>query len=457
MHVCFQHLLTAEGWRSPARVEIDRGVIVSISEAGAAPETGGAPAWVEGYALPALPNLHSHAFQRALVGRGQRRGETEDSFWTWRQAMYRLAGRMGPEELEVVATQLFVEMLEAGFAAVGEFHYLHHDVTGRPYADPAETSRRIVAAASRAGIALTLLPVLYMQGDFGVPPRPEQGRFVHDSAEAFLRLVEALRPEAAQSEGRLRLGIAPHSLRAVPPEAMREVASAAPDGPIHVHVAEQRREVEAAVSHLGARPVRYLLDHGFAGPEYCFVHATHLDEGERRDLAASGVVAGLCPTTEADLGDGLFPLVAYRAEGGRWGIGTDSHVSVCPAAELRLLEYGQRLRLERRNLVAPPGGSVGHTLLAEALRGGAQALAQPMGLPAPGVAADFVVLDPTHPRLLGHTQETVLDAWILGAAEGAVDRVMVGGRWVVTEGRHRLHGEAAEAFARVMDRLWRDA
>ncbi|RMG21004.1 MAG: formimidoylglutamate deiminase [Deltaproteobacteria bacterium] len=447
----FEHLCTEEGWVSPCYAEISDGRFVSLQPE---PPTG----WqsdeaIAGFALPALPNLHSHAFQRALVGRGERRGPAgADSFWTWREAMYRLACRVDPDDLEAIATFLYVEMLEAGYGAVGEFHYLHHRPDGRPYADAAEMSRRILAAAERTGIALTLLPVLYLRGGFDSEPSGPQLRFVHRDVDAYLRLVDAL----AES-GRARIGLAPHSLRAVHEAGLRAVVAAAQNRPLHIHIAEQVKEVEECLTHCGARPVAWLLDRFSVGPNWCLVHATHMEADETRRVAECGAVVGLCPTTEANLGDGIFPLLAYREAGGRFGIGSDSQTAVSPAAELVLLEYGQRLVHRRRNLVAGPHPSVGRTLLGEAVRGGAQALGQPISFPRRGAAADLVVLDASHPRLLGHDAQSVLDAWIFGAAEGAVSQVMVGGRWVVREGRHPLAETARQAFERVMHRLWREA
>ena len=332
---------------------------------------------------PAAANLHSHAFQRAMAGLAEVRGKGNDTFWTWRETMYRFALMMSPDDVEAVAAQLYVEMLEAGFAAVAEFHYLHHAPDGSPYAEPAEMAGRILSAARRVGIGMTLLPVFYAHSTFGgAPPRPEQRRFISD-LPSFARLVDDCREMIKADEGEA-IGIAPHSLRAVTPSELSELMSLAGDGPIHIHAAEQIKEVEDCVASLGARPVRWLLDHAGVDARWCLVHATHMDEGETRDLARSGAVAGLCPVTEANLGDGIFNAADYIRAGGRYGVGTDSNVSIGVAAELRQLEYAQRLRERARNVCAPPGASCGRTMLEAIWFGGAQALRRNSGRLAPG-------------------------------------------------------------------------
>ncbi|HET7358834.1 MAG TPA: formimidoylglutamate deiminase, partial [Rhodanobacteraceae bacterium] len=324
------------------------------------------------WVLPGMPNLHSHAFQRAMAGLAERRGQGDDSFWSWRETMYAFAAALGPDDLQAIAAQLYVEMLKAGYTQVCEFHYLHHQPDGTPYADPAAMSLALVEAAREAGIGLTLLPVLYMRGGFdGRPLSPRQRRFGHD-VDGFMALFERLR---ALHEPMLRVGIALHSLRAVPEAAMREVldAVAGTGCPIHIHVAEQIGEVQDCLAVHNARPVEWLLDHAPVDARWCLVHATHLTDDELRRAAASGAVAGLCPTTEANLGDGLFPLAAWLDAGGTLGIGSDSHISVSPVEELRWLEYGQRLASRHRNVAARGAGkSVGETLWTAALAGGAQ-------------------------------------------------------------------------------------
>ena len=347
------HQRSAGGWRSPGVLHVDNGQIVAVSDS--LPE--GAPQdqveRLSGLVVPGMPNLHSHAFQRALAGLTERADRRQqDSFWTWRDRMYRLALALSPQALERIAAQLYVEMLEAGMTAVGEFHYLHHGPDGAPYQAPEEMSLRIFEAAKTANIALTHLPVLYRHGGFGTPPSKEQRRFVHHSADDFLRLVQALRPKLWP---RARLGIAPHSLRAVDPQALTEAVRGLhtddPEAPVHIHIAEQTKEVEDCEAALGARPVQWLLEHQPVDGRWCLVHATHMHQAETLALARSGAVAGLCPSTEANLGDGIFAAPAFVSAKGAFGIGSDSHVTIDVAEELRLLEYGQRLRDQRRNVV----------------------------------------------------------------------------------------------------------
>ncbi len=376
------HALLPGGWARDVLLAWDAQGRLTRVDAGAAP--GAAPR-APGVLLPGLPNLHSHAFQRVFAGLTEFRGDAADSFWTWRDRMYRVALAVSPEQLEDIATQLYLEMLAAGYTAVCEFHYLHHDPAGRPYAERAELALRLVAAARRAGIGLTMLPVLYRHGGFGpAPARADQRRFLND-VDGLLHIVERLRAAG------VRTGAAPHSLRAVAPDDLHALLAGLPaDAPLHIHVAEQRREVEDCLAWSGARPVQWLLDHAPVDARWCLVHATHLDAAERAGIAARGAVVGLCPSTEANLGDGLFDLPAYA---GAWGIGSDSHASVDAAEELRLLEYGQRLARGERNVAASAAvPQVAETLWRAALDGGAQASGRPVGGLAVGQQADFLVL-----------------------------------------------------------------
>jgi formimidoylglutamate deiminase len=440
--------LTPEGWKSDVRVTIDAGVIASVQTEASAQEGD------ERHAImaPAAANLHSHAFQRAMAGLAEVRGKGDDTFWTWREAMYRFALMMSPDDVEAVAAQLYVEMLEAGFAAVAEFHYLHNAPDGSPYAQPAEMAGRILSAARRVGIGMTLLPVFYAHSTFGgAPPKPEQRRFINDLS-SFARLVDDCREMIKTDEGEV-IGIAPHSLRAVTPDELTELSSLAGDGPIHIHAAEQVREVDDCVASLGARPVRWLLDHARVDPRWCLVHGTHMDEGETRDLARSGAVAGLCPITEANLGDGIFNAGEYIRAGGRYGIGTDSNVSVGVAAELRQLEYAQRLRERARNVCAPLGASSGRTMLEAIWTGGAQALRRNSGRLAPGASADILTFRADHPTLAGKADDRILDAWIFSVGNPLVDCVWSGGLKVVVDGRHVFRGEIAAQFAKTIREL----
>jgi formimidoylglutamate deiminase len=425
--------LLPTGWAHDVLVDVGAdGSILSVDVAFATPVDAER---VQGPLVPGMPNVHSHAFQRALAGLTERGGPSADNFCTWRTEMYRFLERVGPEEQEAVAAQLYLELLKGGYTSVGEFHYLHHDPAGRPYANPAEMAERIRAAAGATGIGLTLLPVFYAHSDFGgAAPLAAQRRFIHDTG-GFLRLVAAL----ARKQGQ-KLGIAPHSLRAVVPAELSEIVAFARSeldaAPIHIHVAEQRKEVAACVAWSGARPVDWLLDHADIDARWCIVHATHMTPGETQSLASTGAVVGLCPSTEADLGDGVFPTGAFLAAGGRLGIGGDSHVGVDPFLELRLVEAVQRLKLQKRNVFARQGESSGHTLYQTALAGGARALAQPVGAIATGCRADLVVLNGDDPALVEQAAQNVLDAAIFGPGRQIVRDVMVAGRWVIGEGHH---------------------
>lgn len=401
-------------------------------------------------AIPGLCNVHSHAFQRGMAGLAETRGPAHDNFWTWREVMYRFLDRLSPEDVEAIAALAYVEMLETGFIRVGEFHYLHQDPSGAPYANVAELAERVAAAAAETGIGLTLIPVFYAHSNFGgAPPAPGQRRFISD-VEDFARLMEIGRVAVASLDD-ANLGVAPHSLRAVTAQELQAVIALAPSGPIHIHAAEQTKEVDDCVAWCGARPVEWLLDNARVDARWCLVHATHMTVRETERLAKSGAVAGLCPITEANLGDGVFPAQAYLASGGRLGIGTDSNVLIDPAQELRALEYAQRLTHRGRNLLAREAGrSTGRDLFDAALAGGAQALGRAAGL-SQGAAADIVTLDACHPSLVGRRCDAILDSWIF--AGGAVDCVWRFGRKLVARGRHRAR-EAVEArYRQVMHRI----
>lgn len=400
------------------------------------------------WALSGIVNQHSHAFQRAMAGLAERMTHPSDSFWTWRDTMYRMAARFDPDTLQAVAAQLYAEMLEAGYTTVCEFHYLHHAPDGRPYADAAAMSRALIAAARATGIRLTLLPVLYMTGGFdGRPLNERQRRFGHTVA-AYLRLFEALHREQDET---LRVGCALHSLRAVPPDAMNLVLAALPqDARIHIHVAEQIGEVQDCLAIRGDRPVRWLLDNADVDPRWTLVHATHLAVDEVIGIARRGATVAICPTTEANLGDGLFPLRDYLDADGAWGIGSDSHISVSPVEELRWLEYGQRLTTRHRNIAATVASpSVGETLL----RGVAASAAQATGFAVEILAGDRITLDGGASQLIGATAADVADRWIFAGNRNAVDTVTVNGRELVAGGRHVDREAIAVRFAVAMRRL----
>ncbi|SFO62605.1 formimidoylglutamate deiminase [Variovorax sp. PDC80] len=413
-----------------------------------------------GPVIPGMPNLHSHAFQRAFAGLTEHRAEQQDSFWSWRTLMYRFAARLGPRQMEDIATWLYAEMLEAGYTSVCEFQYVHHDADGRPYADDATLSLALLRAAHKTGIGFTLLPVLYQTSGFGgLPPNEGQRRFIR-STDSMLRLLEALKP-ACDAQG-ARLGLAPHSLRAVPPEALREALAGLDaieaGAPVHIHIAEQTKEVDDCIAWSGQRPVAWLLDHAPVDARWCLVHATHMDADEYRRGARSGAVAGLCPTTEANLGDGLFDFAAWRQHGGAWGLGSDSHACVDAAEELLMLEYGQRLRTRQRNVGATAAQPhVATALTLQAVQGGAQAAGRAIGGLATGQQADFVVLDAQQLALQGLSAPDMLSAHVFASHRtSAIDAVWVAGRPRVAAGRHALHTEAASAFVAARTQLLQD-
>jgi formimidoylglutamate deiminase len=444
----FKHALLPDGWADDVRVEIADGRVVSV-QAGAAP--GGAER-VDGVALPGLGNAHSHAFQRGMAGLAERRGTHHDTFWTWRETMYRFALTMDPEDVEAIAAQLYVEMLEAGFTRVGEFHYLHHDGDGRPYADVAEMASRIAAAAEASGIGLTLLPVFYAHSDFGAaPPLPEQRRFICD-IDLYARLWEASHAPLRDLPGSI-LGHAPHSLRAATPEEIESIIELAPEALIHMHIAEQEKEVRDCLAWSRARPVALLLHQAEVGGRWCLVHATHMDDDEAFRLAGSGATVSLCPVTEANLGDGIFDAPRFVKNRGRTAIGTDSNILIGVADELRQLEYSQRLRDRSRNVMAEDGGSTGRALFEAALAGGAAALGTGSAAIAAGAAADIITLDPEHQALMGKSGDALLDAWIFAAGNEAIDCVFVRGEKLVSGRRHRRREPIRRRFDRAMARL----
>lgn len=442
----FQHAFLPSGWEADVRIEIRDGVI-SHAKAGARPQAGDVTG---GIAIPGLPNLHSHAFQRAMAGLAEARGPGQDSFWSWRELMYRFVGQLSPDDVEAIAAQAFMEMLETGFTRVGEFHYLHHGPDGRPYQDVAEMATRIVAAADATGIALCLLPVFYAHSGFGgAAPTESQRRFVTDT-DRYLRLHEATRAAAARLPDAV-VGVAPHSLRAVTEAELRTVTRMA--APIHIHVAEQVKEVEDCLAWSGQRPVEWLQNRFDVDKTWCLVHATHVTDQELDRLCVSGAVVGLCPITEANLGDGLFPAVRLVNTGGAFGIGSDSNVLIDAARELCLLEYGQRLHQRARNVLAlGEGDSVGAALYRKALEGGAAALSafSATGL-APGAAADIIGFPVEHEAYAARAGDAWLDSWIF--AGGPIEHVWRRGQRVVEHGRHIAREAVSSRYRQTLKRL----
>ena len=453
--------LTDVGWRADVRLTVStegplRGQISKLElDRPPQPEDY----HFKGPLIPGGTNVHSHSFQRVIAGRTERRSSgAESHFWTWRQAMYEAVSTLTPEQIEACAALCFVEQLKGGYTSVGEFHYLHHSLTGRPYSDSIELSRRVIEAAQTANIALTHLPVLYRWSDmYQRPPQPEQGRFIC-TIDQYSQMIERLAP-LTRSYSNLQIGLAPHSLRAVSPEDLRELTQlwetlGSATTPVHIHISEQLAEVQQCLEAYGARPVEWLFDHAPINERWCMVHATHLSEAERQQLAHSKVVVGLCPTTEANLGDGFFDIEPFLHEGGAIAVGSDSNVDARYSEELRLLEYGQRLRHQRRNICIPsmnaspsPEGDlhVGAHLLREAGRGGGQALNRVGGV-FEGAWADWVVLDEEDAGLWGRRRDELLDAWLFSSRGGGVRDVFVGGTQVVDEGRHIAEEYVTQRF-----------
>jgi formimidoylglutamate deiminase len=441
--------LTPDGWRDDLVVTIGRDGRIEAVE----PAKDHASDLSVPVLLPALSNLHSHTFQRAMAGLTEWRGPAgRDSFWTWRELMYRFLDVLTPDEIEAIAAFAFMEMQEAGFAAVAEFHYLHRAPGGVPYDNLAELSERIIAAAGDSGIGLTLLPVLYQQGGLdGRPLAGGQRRFFNDT-DSFLRLVSDAETALARLPGDAALGIAPHSLRAVSAQSLAEAAALRRSGPLHMHIAEQELEIEEVVAATGARPVEWLFDNHDVDARWCLIHATHMTQDETERLARSGAVAGLCPVTEANLGDGIFNGVDYLSAGGHFGIGSDSNIRISTGEELRQLEYSQRLKHRGRAVLAEPGGSVGRRLYDTALAGGARALGRDSGAIAPGKWADLVALDAG--RLAGSGKgDGLIDAFVFTADSRAITDVWSAGRHSVQAGRHVARAALEARYARTLSRL----
>ena len=439
--------LLPDGWAQNVRFTLADGKIASVERETPA-STGDEQHQIT---LPGLANVHSHAFQRGMAGLAEHKGgNSDDNFWSWREVMYRFLDRLTPDDMEAIAAMAYAEMLETGYTHVGEFHYLHNDADGQAYADPAEMAARIAAAARATGIGLTLLPVFYAHSNFGgKAPNHGQRRFIHD-LDSFDRLMEACRPLLSDGD---QLGIAPHSLRAVTPDELTELVAMHSQGPIHIHAAEQQKEVQDSLAFSGKRPVEWLLENVGLDERWCLIHATHLTDTETDALAASGAVAGLCPITEANLGDGIFPALRFLEAGGRIGAGTDSNILIDPAQELRGLEYSQRLAHQARNVLASDTHpSVARRLFEATLTGGAQAMGVASGLAA-GNAADFVTLKPDHPALHGRKGDQLLDNWIFAARHGCIDSVWKRGQKWVSDGQHRNSADITARYLKVVDRI----
>ena len=463
-----QSAFLSQGWARRVTVTVsDEGFISAIDAAptaGPETETFSGVERIDGIVVPGMPNAHSHAFQRAMAGNSEYRLSARHSFWTWRRAMYALANRIEPEDLQILATQLFVEMLKRGYTSVAEFHYLHRQKGGGPYPGTNALWEAICNAATVAGIGLTFLPTLYQTSDFGGQPlKPEQARFASDT-HAFLRAVEervgaerrSLGPRGGMQTH--RTGVAFHSLRAVRLETLREAALVLreidAELPVHIHVAEQPLEVKACLRATGRRPIELLLDTGLLTPHWCLVHATHATALELSGIAAAGATVCISLSTEANLGDGFFDTTRFLKAGGRLCVGSDSQSTVSPAEELRWLEYQQRLRKKRRGVLASDAEShVGTRLWRDAAQYGAQAIGQPAGMIEVGRRADWLVLDADHPCMVGAAPDTALDHLLFAGGEAAIRDVMVAGSWVIKDRHHAAEVELRPRFAGLMGRL----
>ncbi|MCP5071772.1 MAG: formimidoylglutamate deiminase [Rhodobacteraceae bacterium] len=434
------------GWARNVRLTVERGKIASITtDTSAAPDDTRVDTL-----LPALANLHSHAFQRAMAGMTEFRAAGRDSFWTWRELMYRFLDRLTPRHVEAIASLVFMEMQEAGYASVGEFHYVHNQPDGQQYDDPAELSKRVFAAAGRTGIGLTHLPVLYTYGGAGQQALAGgQLRFGND-VDRFNDLVDRAKSAVGDVSDDAQVGIAPHSLRATSPADLAQVIAGHPAGPIHIHISEQVKEVEDINAWLGARPVEWLLDNADVTDRWCLIHATHMTADETVAMARSGAVAGLCPITEANLGDGPFNGPTYLEHGGAFGLGSDSNVRISLTEELRTLEYSQRLRDMARNVMVDGAGSVGAALYLGAAKGGAQALKRDAGAVQVGALADLVAIERNDPTLCALAGDQILDGLCFAASDRVVTDLWSAGRHCVQAGQHVNHDEIAGTYRAAM-------
>lgn len=451
----FETAFLPTGWADRVSISIADGRIASVtSDSDPAPD-----AERHAIGLPGSCNVHSHGFQRGMAGLSEHHGEATtapsspqahpDNFWSWREVMYRFLDRLTPEDVHAITAQAYAEMLEGGYTRVGEFHYVHNAPDGSAYDDPAELAGAVAAAAAESGIGLTLLPVFYAHSDFGgQPPSHGQRRFIKD-LDGFAALLDACRKHLSRDDS---MGVAPHSLRAVTEDELAALLQMSPTGPVHIHAAEQVREVEASVAHSGQRPVEWLLDHVGVDERWCLIHATHLTEDETDRLAASGAVAGLCPITEANLGDGIFPAERYLGAGGAIGTGTDSNILISVAGELRSLEYSQRLIHRARNVLASDTQSTGARLFGAAVAGGAQALGVQGGITV-DTSADLISLDANHASIGGRNGDAIIDSWLFASPTSPIDSVWRAGQRVVTEGRHFARDTIATRYCAVLDKI----
>ncbi len=449
MQLHFESALLPNGWQDSVAVRVDAdGIILAVEPKRSSRRS--AP--IRGAAIPGMPNVHCHAHQRVFAGLAERSDRRDDSFWSWREIMYRCLAGMNPELLRCVAGQLYVELLKGGYTHVVEFHYLHHDPEGSCYGNPAALGIAILEAADLAGIGITCLPTMYAYSDFGsLSPLQAQRRFVNDTS-SFLE-IHARLDRLARDRPAAQAGVAFHSLRAVDRNMMGEILAAVPEVPVHIHVAEQLAEVEACRAWSGRRPVEWLLGSFEIDGRWCVVHATHMTDAEARALAASGAVVGICPTTEANLGDGVFNAEPYFSRGGAFAIGSDSNVATEAGQELRLFEYGQRLHWRRRCVLTNSATGVPSGLFQAALAGGARASGAKVGAIAPGHRADIVVLDSADARLVGRTGDDLIDCWLFSGTADVVRDVYVAGKRVISDGHHEYERQIYEDYCAAIRKL----
>jgi len=449
-HTLFaQQALLPEGWVANVRLHWDAQGNFSQIETAATP-TAYEPQY--GYVSPGMTNLHSHAFQRAMAGMTEIAGEGPDSFWTWRDLMYRYALAISPEQMQAIAAQLYSECLRHGYTSICEFHYVHRAPEGVFYADIAETAKQVIAAANSTGMGISMLPVLYSYADFNHQPLRDDQRRFNTNVEQILQIIQALEN---QRNAQVEVGGAPHSLRAASTEQIAELVAAMPQGrPIHIHIAEQMREVNACIAATGKRPVELLFDTQSVDERWCLVHATHLNQHEVANMAASKSVAGICTSTEGNLGDGFFELPDYIAAQGRFGIGTDSHASQSVVEEIRWLEYGQRLKAQGRNIASVKGQRrVADYLWQQCLQGGAQASGRKLGQLKIEHRADFIIFDDQHPNLQNLDVADVLSSVVFTGNDNLIRDVFVGGQQVVAAGRHRDEAQINANYVACMRQL----
>jgi len=446
----FKALLTENGWVENAVVQLNReGMVQSVSS-----DEKVDAEYVDGFALPGFQNAHSHAFQYAMAGLAELHTGTgvPDDFWSWRNAMYSLALQLSPDQMEAVATMLYAEMLRHGYTAVAEFHYVHHDPEGKPYGNLAELGERLVAAAQKTGIQLTLVPMFYQMGGFGMEPEAKQRRFISPTLDDYLNLLESS-SKAVSKYSQANLGMGVHSLRAVKGEDIVLLSEKfRNDRPFHIHVAEQKKEITDSLAFYGHRPVEWLLQNVNVTDNYHLVHATHLSDAEVAGIAKAGAHVVLCPSTEGNLGDGLFRFHDFKALGGKWSIGTDSHVGLNPLEELRVLDYGQRLITHKRNTFFEEGkGDSGFNAIQKAFQSGKKAMGKEgQTFFKEGNSFDAVIYDAKAPLLAASGVQNLCNTIVYSCDVSHQLGTMVKGEWVIKEGLHSQQDTIQKDFVKAL-------